>query len=208
MDDSLVIAFIIASFFLALMPGPDNIFVLTESLSRGFKTGITITFGLVSGVLVHTFAAASGLSLLLVKSPTAFTTIKYLGAFYLLYLAYQTYYEKPINFAEKDQGKKETNFQFGKLWRKGFLMNVLNPKVSLFFMAFLPQFITENGYSVFLQFIILGLLFIVIAFLVFGSIAFLAGRLSNVLNTEAFWKYTKVLKIITLVVLAFFLGFF
>lgn len=204
MDISLIFGFITASFLLALMPGPDNIFVLTESLSRGFKTGITITIGLVSGVLVHTIAAATGLSLLIISSPTTFTIIKYLGALYLLLLAYQAYFEKPISvkagFAKKD------TYNFGKLWRKGFLMNVLNPKVTLFFMAFLPQFITPEGFSVFNQFIILGLLFILVSFTVFGSIAYLAGRLTHLLNSDSFWKYTKIIKIAALCILAMFLA--
>lgn len=194
MEPELVLSFIIASVLLTLMPGPDNLFVLTESLTKGQKNGISISIGLCLGVLVHTLAAATGLSIIIQKSALAFTIIKYLGAAYLFYLAYMAMKEKEpeINLSAKPSTE---SFQFLPLIRKGFLMNVLNPKVSLFFIAFLPQFISSNGINVTVQMIILGLLFMVQALIIFGLISILSGKLTKYVNDPRFWKITKWSKV-------------
>jgi len=152
------------------------------------------------GVLIHTLAAATGLSLVIQNSALAFSIIKYLGAAYLFYLAYQAYGEKRM---ELDlEGQKDTMpVAIFPLVRKGFLMNVLNPKVSLFFIAFLPQFVSETGMNVTLQMIILGLIFMVQAFVVFSLIALLASRLTKYIQSSRFWKITKWSKIVVLSVL-------
>lgn len=189
MDINLLISFIGASLLLAVMPGPDNIFVLTESLTKGSKHGLAVSLGLASGVLVHTLAAATGVSIIIQQSAIAFSVIKYIGAAYLLYLAYKAIKEKRPVFSP---GKVEsTDFHFGKLYRKGFLMNVLNPKVALFFVAFFPQFVSKNGFNPIWQMLILGGLFIVCTILIFGGVAMLSGRLSQFMNSDKFWKYTK-----------------
>lgn len=200
MQLELVLSFFGASLLLALMPGPDNIYVLTESLINGHRKGIAISLGLSLGVLIHTFAAATGLSLVIQNSALAFSIIKYLGAAYLFYLAYQAYGEKRM---ELDlEGQKDTMpVAIFPLVRKGFLMNVLNPKVSLFFIAFLPQFVSETGMNVTLQMIILGLIFMVQAFVVFSLIALLASRLTKYIQSSRFWKITKWSKIVVLSVL-------
>ncbi len=138
MEIGLILSFLGASVVLSLMPGPDNIFVLTESLTKGQRNGIAISFGLGLGVLIHTLAAATGLSIIVQKSAIAFSVIKYLGAIYLLYLAFRAFKEKKaeLNFKSENNEKPKT---LPYLVKKGFLMNVLNPKVSLFFIAFLPQ---------------------------------------------------------------------
>ena len=188
MEINLLISFIGASFLLALMPGPDNIFVLTESLTKGPRNGLAITLGLSSGILVHTTAAATGLSFLIQESAVAFSVLKYLGAAYLFYLAYKAYKEKRFTI---EPDVKSSGEPFGKLIRKGFLMNVLNPKVSLFFIAFLPQFISHSGFPIIYQMLILGLIFIMVTILVFGSIALLSGRLAPYLNSSKFWNISK-----------------
>lgn len=200
MQLELVLSFFGASLLLALMPGPDNIYVLTESLINGHRKGIAISLGLSLGVLIHTLAAATGLSLVIQNSALAFSIIKYLGAAYLFYLAYQAYGEKRM---ELDlEGQKDTMpVAIFPLVRKGFLMNVLNPKVSLFFIAFLPQFVSETGMNVTLQMIILGLIFMVQAFVVFSLIALLASRLTKYIQSSRFWKITKWSKIVVLSVL-------
>jgi threonine/homoserine/homoserine lactone efflux protein len=200
METGLVLSFLGASLLLSLMPGPDNIFVLTESLTKGQRNGIIISCGLGLGVLVHTIAAATGLSIVIQQSAIAFAIIKYLGALYLLYLAYQTLKEKKpeLNFkSEHGEHPKAATY----LLRKGFLMNVLNPKVSLFFIAFLPQFLSKNGYPVSLQMIILGVLFMLQAIVVFCAISVLSGKLSKYLNRPSFWNYTKWGKISVLSIL-------
>lgn len=195
-----ILSFLGASILLSFMPGPDNIYVLSESLSRGSKTGIFISIGLVSGVLIHTLLAATGISLLIYKSEMAFDIIKYIGASYLFYLAYQATHEKPIHFENSALQKADIK-SFGQLFSKGFLMNVTNPKVSLFFIAFLPQFITQGGINYTLQMIILGFIFIVQALIIFSGIAMLAGRFSMQLNKASFWFYTKWAKVVILSVL-------
>ncbi len=197
MELGLVLSFLGASIILSLMPGPDNIFVLTESLTKGQRNGIAISMGLGCGVLIHTLAAATGLSLIIQKSAIAFSIIKYLGAVYLLYLAYQAYNEKkPVLDFKSDSNTPKTKFFF--LIRKGFLMNVLNPKVSLFFIAFLPQFVSPDGFHVTIQMILLGLIFMVQAIVVFSLIAILSGKLTVYVNSPKFWDATKWGKIIVL----------
>lgn len=200
MQVELILSFLTASILLSLMPGPDNIFVLTESLTRGVRTGVIISTGLASGVLIHTLAAATGISLILQQSELAFSIVQYLGAAYMFYLAWQATREKPMEVdleaASATMGK--SSFQ---LLRKGFLMNILNPKVSLFFIAFLPQFVSKEGYSPMIQMIILGVIFMVQALLIFSFIAALSGRLSSQLNSPRFWNATKWSKFVVLVVL-------
>jgi threonine/homoserine/homoserine lactone efflux protein len=194
MNIELLISFLGASIILTLLPGPDILFVLTESISKGAKNGITIALGLVTGVLIHTLLAATGLSIILQQSEIAFQSLKFLGAAYLFYLSYQSFKEKstPIHL---DSKKVKSDYNFFKLLRKGFFMNVLNPKVSLFFIAFLPQFIDENGLTVPIQMTILGLLFILQAFLIFTLVSLLSGRMSSYLNQPKFWSRTKGVKV-------------
>lgn len=195
---NLMLSFLGASMLLTLMPGPDNIYVLTESLTKGQKTGIAISVGLVSGVLVHTLAAATGLSIIIQKSALVFSVIKYLGAAYLFYLAFMAFKEKNDNLKTPQNPQKRPQAapkSFFFLFRKGFLMNVLNPKVSLFFIAFLPQFITKNGFPVGLQLVILGIIFMVQALLIFSCISMLSGKFAPYLNSDRFRKATKWTKV-------------
>ncbi|MFK8009773.1 MAG: LysE family translocator [Saprospiraceae bacterium] len=200
MQIELIFSFLLASVLLTFMPGPDNIFVLTESITKGQKNGIAISVGLCTGVLIHTLAAATGLSIIVQKSALAFSIIKYLGAAYLFYLAFMATKEKPmeVTFGKKS---KEKNFQLFPLIRKGFLMNVLNPKVSLFFIAFLPQFISQDGINITAQMIILGLIFMVQALVIFSLISILASQLTRYVNSAKFWKITKWSKVGVLAIL-------
>lgn len=190
MDIILLFSFLGASVLLSLMPGPDNIFVLTESITKGYKNGVAVAIGLCTGVLVHTLAAATGLSLILMQSAVAFSVIKYLGAAYLLYLAYKASQDNTdkLSFG---QAAEPQPFRALPLIRKGFLMNVLNPKVSLFFIAFLPQFVSADGYAPVWQMIILGIIFMLQALVIFGGIALLAGKLSRFVQRPKFWQATK-----------------
>jgi len=200
MELGLVLSFLGASILLTLMPGPDNIFVLTESLTKGQRNGILISVGLGMGVLIHTLAAATGLSIIIQKSAMAFSIIKYLGALYLFYLAFQAFKEKPLTLHFESEANKEKQGAVS-LIRKGIFMNVLNPKVSLFFIAFLPQFISTNGFSVIIQMIILGVIFMVQAILIFCGIAILSGRLTKYVNKPKFWSVTKWSKVSVLSIL-------
>jgi len=175
LDLTIYLSFIGVSLLLIIAPGPDNIFVMAQSISYGKKEGIATAFGLCSGVTIHTLAASIGLSAILYQSNIAFSILKYLGAFYLLYLAYQAF-RSSNEVGEFAKPKKQT---LPALYRRGFLMNVLNPKVSLFFLAFLPQFIEKNGISVPLQMIVLGLTFMILTLIVFSIIAIFAGSLGE-----------------------------
>ncbi len=200
MEIGSVISFIGASIILILMPGPDNIFVLTESITKGHKNGIAISVGLCSGILIHTLAAATGLSIIIQKSAMVFSVVKYLGAGYLFYLAFMTFKEKRLK-VEITKSINDQQTGFFKLWRTGILMNVLNPKVALFFMALLPQFVNENGYSVTWQMIWLGMIFLMLSLTIFSLVALLAGSLAKYLNRPRFWQIAKFSKVGILTVL-------
>ncbi|NOQ71737.1 MAG: LysE family transporter [Crocinitomix sp.] len=203
MELELLLSFIGISLLLAIMPGPDNIFVLLESLKNGSKTGILISLGLVIGVLGHTLIAATGLSIVIQKSDFVFELIKYAGAGYLLYLAYLEFREKvvAIDINESEISKKNRS----KLIRKGFFMNILNPKVSLFFIAFFPQFVSPTGFHISIQMVILGVIFMVVTFIIFSGFALLAHQLSSYLQSIRFLKIMKVVKVLTFCVLAILL---
>ena len=200
MELGLVLSFVGASIILSLMPGPDNIFVLTESLTKGQRNGIAISIGLSLGVLIHTIAAATGLSIIIQKSAMAFSVINYFGAAYLLYLAFNALKDKQPEI-HIDEASEESKTPFFNLIKKGFLMNVLNPKVSLFFIAFLPQFTTQGGINITVQMIILGLLFMLQALLVFSLISILSSKLTKYVNEPKFWKITKWSKVGVLTIL-------
>ncbi|HAW21018.1 MAG TPA: lysine transporter LysE [Flavobacteriales bacterium] len=200
-DLQLLIGFLTASVALALMPGPDNIYVLTESISKGWRQGVGITTGLVSGVLIHTTLVATGLSVIVFESEMAFNILKVLGTLYLLYMAYGAFKEPAMNVEIGPLSNREPLL---KLVRKGFWMNVLNPKVTLFFMVLLPQFVSNdvNAWSPMVQMIILGLVFILCSFLVFSGIALVAGSLAAVIKNPRFWVITKWIKVVVLIALA------
>ena len=169
------ILFVMAAMALAMVPGPDNIFVMMLSALNGFKAGIAVVAGLCSGLVVHTMAAAMGISAIFQTSPVAFNVVKILGALYLLYLAWQSW----------NAGKSDTSSgvqapdSLKSLYIRGLVMNITNPKVTIFFLAFLPQFANPAMGSVTAQMIQLGLLFIASAMLVFTAIAWFAGGLGD-----------------------------
>lgn len=201
MDPLLLLSFLSASILLTLLPGPDILYVLTESLTKGAKTGRTIAFGIVSGVLIHTTLAATGVSLLIYRSNAIFKGVKYAGAIYLFYLAFLSLKEQPIQLCATNSSlNKNTvpDYNFKRLFRKGFLMNVLNPKVSVFFIAFLPQFVSTEGFMPMIQMLIMGFIFIIQAFLIFSLVAALSGRFSRFLQHEKYWAYSKWIKAVVL----------
>ncbi|MCI2228009.1 LysE family translocator [Polaribacter sp. MSW13] len=170
-----LISFIVATAILSFSPGPDNIFVLVQSIVNGKKYGLATVFGLMSGCLIHTTLVAFGVSTLLKESPNIFFIIKLFGASYLLFLAYKVYKsDANITFSTENVQKKTTT----QLFKTGFLMNVLNPKVTIFFLAFFPQFLFSETISTIVQFYILGGLFILVSSIIFSSIAILAGSIS------------------------------
>lgn len=172
--DSLI-AFFTASILLALIPGPDNIYVLTQSIMQGKKAAFMIILGLCTGLLFHTLIVVIGVSVIFQTSLFAFTILKIIGAIYLLYLAWQLF----ISSKSELKFNKNILVDYKKLYLKGIFMNITNPKVFIFFLAFFPQFTDEKIGNINLQILILGLLFIFSTILIFGLIAIFSSNLSK-----------------------------
>lgn len=173
--------FVSAAVLLTLMPGPDILFVITQSITRGRRAGIVFAAGLCTGLIAHVTAVSLGVSVLLMSSPVAFTILKFAGAAYLIYLGVKAFLARHENHFDLNT----TGAASGKLYRKGILMNILNPKVILFFLAFFPQFINKGIENPIPQMLLLGAIFMVQAFLIFSTVAFLADRLARRLMQNA-----------------------
>ncbi len=146
--------FLLAGILLNLTPGNDTIFILSRSMGQGTKAGVISALGIGTGCIVHTFLAAFGLSLIIAKSIVLFNTIKYAGAAYLLYLGYTMLTDtSPLSMVNTTENK---SIHLWKVYRDAALTNVLNPKVGLFFLTFLPQFINPTSGNTVLPFLILG----------------------------------------------------
>ncbi len=150
--------FLLTGILLNITPGNDTIFILSKSISQGKKAGIVSALGIGTGSIVHTILAVLGLSIIISKSILLFNIIKYTGAVYLLYMGYQMLRSKSQFNDTTSLENKSTNYN--KIYRDGIITNVLNPKVALFFIAFLPQFINPNLKDTILPFITLGMTFI------------------------------------------------
>ena len=183
-----LIAFLGVSILLGLTPGPDNIFVLLQSAQRGWRAGMAVVVGLCCGLVVHTGAVALGLAAVFAASAVAFTVLKLLGAAYLAYLAWQAL-RAPLSSAGPDTGAQgAAPTAAPSLWRmvgRGMVMNLSNPKVLVFFLAFLPQFADPARGSVALQLMVLGVVFMLATLLVFGAIACFSGGFGALLQRSA-----------------------
>jgi len=177
----ILISFILAVSILAISPGPDNIFVLMQSVVHGKKYGLATIIGLMTGCIVHTTFVAVGISAIIKENNTIFLGIKILGAVYLLYLAYKVITGGSEISTSTKKIDKKTPFQLFKI---GFIMNVLNPKVTLFFLALFPGFLFSEILPISLQFYILGSLFILVSFVFFSLIAILGGTISEKIKTS------------------------
>ena len=177
----ILVSFVLATAALAISPGPDNIYVLMQSVANGTKYGLATTAGLISGCIIHTTLLAFGVSLIIKESETLFFIIKLLGALYLLYLAYQVYKSSSAIHLSNDHVPKKSLLQ---LFKQGFIMNVLNPKVSIFFLAFFPGFLFSETLSTVLQFYVLGFVFMGVSLIIFSTIAILAGYISDTLKSQ------------------------
>ena len=181
MNYELIYTFVITTAALAITPGPDIIYVLMQSVINGKKDGIATAFGLVSGCIIHTSLLAFGVSALIKENHLILIGIKVFGALYLFYLAFTVFKsasEITLNVATIP---KKSAFE---LFKQGFIMNVLNPKVTIFFLAFFPGFLFSEEMSPVLQFYILGFIFILISFCVFVLIAILSGMVSKYLKAN------------------------
>lgn len=172
--------FALAAFTLSLIPGPDMIYIATRSISQGRSAGIASVLGIYAGDLVHILAALLGLSALVAASADALSIIKYAGAAYLIYIGVQTFLSK----AETLQVKSEEPAQLKEIFYQGLLVNVLNPKVILFFLAFLPQFLEPARGHITLQIIVLSLLLIAVTLPVNLAVGLSGGWLGTWLQAR------------------------
>jgi threonine/homoserine/homoserine lactone efflux protein len=191
MDLTLLLSFLGVATFLTLMPGPDILFVIAQSMSQNKKAGIATALGLCSGLTVHITAAVLGISAIVYQSAIAFAVVKYAGVAYLLFLAWQSFKERESDFM---MGNQKT-LKYKSLYKKGILMNILNPKVSLFFLALLPQFIDQSWGHVSLQMLILGIIALIQAFVVFVTVSVFSEKLQKLfLNKPSISKRMNILK--------------
>lgn len=179
-DLSTMLSFVFASTLLCLAPGPDNIFVLTQSAVNGRRAGLLITLGICAGLLVHTGAVALGLAVIFQVSEVAFTVLKTVGALYLIYLAWCAFKASDSEIETSTLSKQQAL----SLFKRGAIMNMTNPKVAIFFLAFLPQFVPSSTPNVAAYLLGLGSIFILVASIVFGSIAILSGSLGKFLKSH------------------------
>ncbi len=179
--------FALAALMLNITPGNDMIFVISRSLSYGTKAGIYAAFGIGLGCFVHIFASVVGLSIIIQQSEILFNIIRYAGAAYLIFIGIKSFMEKPSTMIfNQNQNDKNTNL---KILRQGTITNVLNPKVSLFFLAFLPQFIDNQAENITSQILFLGLWFNFSGTVVNVLIALLFSKIiAKLSNFQQFWK--------------------
>lgn len=189
-----LLPFLTASVLLTLSPGPDIMYVLVQSLSKGIRAGILTTLGLVSGIIIHTSLVAFGVSAILKESETVYLIIRILGACYLFYLAYRVWTSETEIHIQTDAGLGSKDLS---LFKRGFIMNVINPKVTIFFLAFFPGFLWDTSGNTVYQFFVLGSLFMLQAFIIFGLVALLAGKIALYLKrhsgTGVIFKWVQII---------------
>lgn len=166
--------FILTSVIIIMTPGQDMILVMSRSISQGKKAGITTAFGISVGLMGHTLLATVGLGALLMTSQWLFDIIKFLGAAYLIYIGIQLLFSKNPKLAMKDLPKVSSK----KMIMQGALTNIMNPKITIFYFSYLPQFVNVNSGNESLQLFILGLTFAILTFLIKAPIGFISGLLS------------------------------
>ena len=193
-------SFILSSFLLAISPGPDNVYVSILTSRYGKIAGFSFLIGLLAGCIIHTIFLAFGLNVLILEYDFMFLIIKYLGVCYIIYLSYQVH-----SSAENENLylKTQTNQNIIKNFKKGIFMNILNPKVFIFFALFFPNFLFSNEISIKLQLLTLGLIFISITFFVFGIIILFSEKIhEKVKSNNSFKIFAKYFNIIILWIIA------
>ncbi|QJB55182.1 LysE family translocator [Pseudodesulfovibrio sp. zrk46] len=179
-DTTQLLLFISASFLLAITPGPDIVYTLTRGITQGRKAALYAAFGFNFGIIFHTAFAAFGLSAILRTSALAYQGIKYAGAAYLIYLGIQTWRHR----GETMVAGKGDCLRPMTILKQTVLCNVLNPKVALFFLAFLPQFVDASKGHVAMQMCVLGFIFMLVSYPVFVALACFSGAIGNRLKSN------------------------
>jgi threonine/homoserine/homoserine lactone efflux protein len=197
--------FFVASLLLNLTPGNDVIYVISRSISQGAKAGIISAFGIFIGCFVHILAAILGLSIIIAESAMLFDIIKFIGAAYLIYLGIKAFTAATDT---KNNIEKLPVASKRKLFKQGIITNALNPKVAIFFLSFLPQFVDAGSSFYKLQLFTLGLWFAVQGTLILILIAVITGRTGNFLKRNAsFWKWQQKITGIILISLGIKIAF-
>ncbi len=203
MNYEILISFALATSALALSPGPDNIYVLVQSITNGKSFGLATVCGLISGCIIHTTLLAFGVSAIIAANASVFFVIKLFGALYLIYLAYKVFKSNDQLNLDADIIPKKS---LKGLFIQGFFMNVLNPKVTIFFLAFFPGFLFSSSMSTIIQFYILGGIFMLVSFIIFSTIALLAGQIKTyTLSHKNSGLVLKWLQIVVFIGIAIFI---
>lgn len=204
MNIEILISFVLATSLLAISPGPDNIYVLMQGIVNGKKYGLATVAGLISGCIVHTTLVAFGVSAIIKSNDYLFLGLKLIGALYLLYLSYNVYTSSSDIVINADNVPKKGLMQ---LFKQGFIMNVLNPKVSIFFLAFFPGFLFSETLSTVVQFYILGLLFMLTSLVIFSLIAILSSSISVYIrahkNSGVVFKWLQIVVFVGIAIFIF-----
>jgi threonine/homoserine/homoserine lactone efflux protein len=190
--DANIAVFVAASLAVIVAPGPDNIYVLTRGVAGGREVALASAWGMCSGLLAHTTLAALGLSAVLARSAAAFSVVKHVGAAYLIYLGVRALLSKE-GFGTS--AVEEPAEQLRRFFLKGLTMNLLNPKVAVFFLAFLPQFADPGTSGTALRLVVLGLVFALLSVVVFSAIALFSGLLGDRLSSNP--RYATALRWLT-----------
>jgi threonine/homoserine/homoserine lactone efflux protein len=172
-----LLVFLPMALLLAVAPGPDNLGVLALGVSRGRSEALGFALGCASGCLNHTALAALGVSALIAASPVAFRALQYAGAAYLVWIGVQALRSRGTSLSKLDTPSASQGF--GPYFKRGLIANSINPKVILFFLAFLPQFVRPNEWPAAAQIVVFGVLFALVAALVFGAVALSASKLGG-----------------------------
>jgi threonine/homoserine/homoserine lactone efflux protein len=174
-------AFLIASVLLNLSPGPDMAFILAQTARNGQRSGFAAMFGIWGGAFLHVLLAAVGLSTILATSATAFTLVKWIGALYLIWLGVQSIRSNGASYSSDTETIQSSNL---KIFQQGVLVSVLNPKVAIFFLAFLPQFVVAGAGPVSAQLFLHGVLIIVVAAFIEPPLIILGEKLTRYLSQK------------------------
>jgi threonine/homoserine/homoserine lactone efflux protein len=186
-----IFMFLISSLALTLMPGPDILFVINQSLNNK-KHGLLVSLGLCSGLVIHTCLISFGLSTFIEKNTSFIEFLKYFGACYLFYLAYSETKNNKNN-------KSESNSK--KYFLRGLYMNLINPKVLLFFIAYLPNFIFSDSIKVSNQILLLGFIFIIQAFIIFSIVTLTSNYISQRIGVEVNSKKIRYLNVLIFIII-------
>ena len=178
MHYDIIFTFVLSSLALTISPGPDILFVISQSFNKGKKQAIMTSLGLTTGLFFHTFLVIIGFALLIKENQNLFFILKFIGAIYFIYLAFTTFLNRKKEYKNQLSHKKSSDF------KRGLLMNLLNPKVSLFFIVLFPSFLFHDHLNNQIQFAILGILFWIQAIFVFVTVSLFATRIKTLIDND------------------------